>query len=303
MIALAQLIKAVLFMSTYRLRAFAKINLCLAIKGRRPDGYHDIESLMQSIDLYDEVIIEESEGLEFVCSNPSLCVDNIGQKAVAKLALANDIKDPDVKITIIKNIPIGAGLAGGSADAAAVLLGLDEYWGLNWTQGQLLDFGASLGMDVPFCLHGGTCWVSGRGETIESLPPLDGFVFTIGIAPFQVSTQDAYGWFDRDGNTTSIDWVQAKSNSARNDWRLFWPYAKNTFESCVFSRFNILAAAKNAALSHPVEAVLMSGSGPTMVAVCQTEAEAGGIAGKWSDLGFRTVLARPVDAGVKRSDN
>lgn len=154
----------------YEISAPAKINLSLDIKFRRPDGYHEVDMIMQSISLADTLIFEPSEALILTCDHPLLATDqrNIAWRAVKIIQEFLGI-DTGIKIHIQKKIPLAAGLAGGSADAAAVLIGLNRIWNLDLPLDQLLQLGLKLGADVPFCILQGTARAEGIGEKLTPL--------------------------------------------------------------------------------------------------------------------------------------
>lgn len=190
-----------------RLRANAKINLSLNILGKRNDGYHDIDSIMQSVSLHDEVeVMPAQSGIKVIC-NPSIESNLAGKAAEMLLEEIKLIKA--VEIRIIKHIPIAAGLAGGSADAAAVLTGMNILFGLNLHHEKLMGIGAKIGSDVPFCLTGGTCRVTGRGEHVERINPQTGSAFILAIPKIQVSTKEVYAEFDRAGKSDGGNELEA----------------------------------------------------------------------------------------------
>ena len=155
------------------LKAYAKINLTLEVLGRREDGYHDIASIMQAVDLYDTLSFEPADELTLECDVPELSADeNLVLRAAGMLREETGCESGS-KITLEKCIPSAAGLGGGSSDAAATLVGLNELWGLGLTVEELTPLAAGVGSDVPFFLHGGTAMVLGRGERIRPLPPID----------------------------------------------------------------------------------------------------------------------------------
>jgi len=170
---------------TLELIAPAKLNLTLEITGRRPDGYHDIVSVMQTIDLADRVRLIESTSLRIEVSGvqrsgvPAEGQHNLAFKAAQSLAKAAGVSQPGVLIELEKNIPAGMGLGGGSSDAAAVLRGLCKFWRLDLDPAVLNDVAASIGSDVPFFLHGGSALVTGRGEQIEPLPDIVPLTLTL----------------------------------------------------------------------------------------------------------------------------
>ena len=154
-----------------RVNAYAKINLFLDILGKRDDGYHEVRMIMQTIKLADYLALEEYEENILLCSHQFLPV-NDSNLALKALLLMQEIfpQIPKVKILLEKHIPIAAGLAGGSADAAAVIAGLNELFLLKQSPAQLAQIGARLGSDIPFCLLGGTALAEGRGEKMTTLP-------------------------------------------------------------------------------------------------------------------------------------
>lgn len=168
-----------LLMRSYSLIAPAKINLYLQIVGDRPDGFHELVMVLQSIELADLVAVRSisTDRIQVHCNNPEVPQDstNLAYKAAALMQQQfpdHFAKYGGVEINIQKHIPIGAGLAGGSTNAAAVLVGIDLMWNLGLTQLELQELGAVLGSDVPFCITGGTVLATGRGEKLDPLPDL-----------------------------------------------------------------------------------------------------------------------------------
>jgi 4-diphosphocytidyl-2-C-methyl-D-erythritol kinase len=187
-------------MRSYTLIAPAKINLYLEIIGDRPDGYHELAMILQSIDLSDQIDVRplSIDNIRVHCNHPQVPTDktNLAYRAAELMA----VKFPEalgkyggVDITIKKHIPVAAGLAGGSTNAAAVLVGIDLLWNLGLTQSELEELGATLGSDVPFCVAGGTVIATGRGEQLSPLPNL-GHIYIV-LAKYrslEVSTAWAY---------------------------------------------------------------------------------------------------------------
>jgi 4-diphosphocytidyl-2-C-methyl-D-erythritol kinase len=156
------------------LKAYAKVNLTLEVIGKREDGYHNVATILQTVDLADSVVITEAEELAVECDEPGLSGEsNLAWKAAAGLAERAGIV-PWVRIRIDKGIPVASGLGGGAADAAATLVGLNRLWGLGLTGDELAGVAAELGSDVPFPLKGGTALGTGRGDEITPLTPLPG---------------------------------------------------------------------------------------------------------------------------------
>jgi 4-diphosphocytidyl-2-C-methyl-D-erythritol kinase len=184
-----------------RVRAFAKINVTLKVLGRRPDGYHDLRTVMQSIALHDRLSFDAASGpLVIECSNPDVPTDrtNLVWRAASLVWRAAGRSGPmrGVRVTIDKRIPLQAGLGGGSADAAATLRSLSRLWCPRLTPGQLTDIAARLGADVPFFLTGGTALGVDRGDRVFSLADARPAWVVLAKPDFGVGTPDAYRWFD-----------------------------------------------------------------------------------------------------------
>ncbi|MBP1569442.1 MAG: 4-(cytidine 5'-diphospho)-2-C-methyl-D-erythritol kinase, partial [Oscillospiraceae bacterium] len=186
-------------MKSISVKAPAKINLFLDIVGRLPTGYHEIESVMQTIDLFDYVKISEDEEISVFCSDSALDGDsNIAFKA-AKLFFEKTGIDSGVKIEIDKRIPKQAGMAGGSADAAAVLFGMNKIFGFPLSEDELCDLGAKCGADVPFSITGGTKLSEGIGEKLSSVPEIpDCWIVTV-KPDISMSTPESYKYYDEHG--------------------------------------------------------------------------------------------------------
>ncbi|MBK9968206.1 MAG: 4-(cytidine 5'-diphospho)-2-C-methyl-D-erythritol kinase [Holophagales bacterium] len=186
--------------------AFAKVNRSLVVLGKRPDGYHELDTLFQAVGLTDRLTFEESDGLTLDVDDPSIPAgaENLVLRAARALAEAAGIR-PRAAITLEKRIPSGGGLGGGSADAAVTLLGLSALWKLDLPLDLLARVGGALGSDVPFFLHGGTARGLGRGERIEPLPDLPPQAVVLVMPPFPVSTPavfrrlEAPAWDGRGG--------------------------------------------------------------------------------------------------------
>lgn len=177
----------------FQVPAFAKVNLALEVLGRRPDGFHEIRTVFQSIDLHDTLAFEPAPGLELDCLGlPGLAPEqNLVWKAALELARAAG-RAPDARITLHKRIPAGAGLGGGSSDAAATLLGLRRLWASPVPDAMLREVAAGLGSDVPYFLSGGTALGIGRGEEIYPLPDLPEAHLVVVYPGVHISTAEAY---------------------------------------------------------------------------------------------------------------
>lgn len=187
-------------MTTLYEPAFAKLNLTLDVLGKRPDGYHDLKSVMQTISVRDDIEIDVGTGKDWVlkCSREDIPADasNLAWKA-ARVYLDTIQEDPKgLEIRITKRIPSGAGMGGGSADAAAVLRALNRHYGSPLSIPALAELGASVGSDVPFCVMCGTAMVEGRGDRLRKLPDMPDCVFVVCKPDFSVSTPELYQKID-----------------------------------------------------------------------------------------------------------
>jgi len=182
--------------SLIAVRCPAKLNLFLEVLGRRADGYHELDTVMQAVDLYDELLVTplDGEGVWLSCSEPSLPTDEGNVVVRAALALRERTGcRRGARVALTKRIPMQAGLGGGSSDAAGTLVGLNAAWGLGLTARELGEVAAAVGSDVAFFLGGGTARCTGRGERVEPLDVKGGFHYVLVCPPFGVSTREAYG--------------------------------------------------------------------------------------------------------------
>ncbi len=254
----------------FSLKAPAKINLGLTVLARRMDGYHEIESVMQQISLADTLLFEavSGTGWHFFCTDQQLSgEDNLVNQAAALLEQKAGKALAGVKITLYKNIPVAAGLAGGSADAAATLRGLNQFWNLGLDKTTLLNMGALLGSDVPFCLQGGTALARGRGEKLEKLPSLPFYWIVLALPTnLKMSTSAAYNSFDLNQIGTPslqplIKAIRRGSKSKIMEWlgRGF----TNTLETALLPGSGLLQKVKRKLENQGLQP-LLSGSGPTL---------------------------------------
>lgn len=256
-------------MSQIVVKAFAKINWLLDVIGKRTDGYHDLEMIMQSIDLYDLIFIrQKGNGIKLKCNWPAIPLDNRNTvyRAAALIKEKFNLKS-GVEITIQKNIPLAAGMAGGSADAAAVLVGLCRMWDLQAEQKDLMNMAASIGSDVPFCMMGGTALARGRGDILTALPSADGIWMVVVTPDFYVSTAQVYGSLDI-GQITVKPNIQAMVKSIGNkDLIAIGSYMTNVLEEVTLKMHPQIALIKEDMLSQGALGCSMSGSGPTIFGI------------------------------------
>jgi len=251
------------------LHSYAKINLGLEILERRKDGYHNLLSVMQSVALYDtikcELLEKKSNEIEIICDYIGVPNDkrNLAWKAVEAIKQYTSLPlDEKVRITIDKKIPPGAGLAGGSGNAAAVLIGLNQLWKLNLSIEDLIALALYLGSDVPFCLEGGMAIARGRGEVLETLIPLNKGYFLIIYPLFSISTAEAYSSLGRSKKTYKPIMMN-KIIEELNQGNIPSDFI-NDFENVTFPKYPILAQIKKLLLNNGAEASLLSGSGASL---------------------------------------
>ena len=198
-------------MDSLVLNAKAKINLYLDVTGKRADGYHLLETVMHTVSLCDTVTLTKTarNGIEISCSDPLIpCNEkNIAYKCAAAFFDKTGIISGGVSIDIIKRIPSQAGMGGGSADGAAVLIGLDRLFETGLSEGELISIGARIGADIPFCIKGGCGYCTGIGEIIEPLPAICGCVL-IGKGKAGISTAEAFGKIDSLGSGIGISGIK-----------------------------------------------------------------------------------------------
>ncbi len=278
--------------------AYAKINLALAITGRREDGYHELESVMQSIGIYDLVRLTlQPKEIECLCGQFSGS-DNLAYKAAQRFF--RDLNTSQgVKIEIQKAIPAQAGLAGGSADAAATLEGLNTLLGNPYSDGELEVFAAELGADVAFCLRGGTQWASGVGERLKRLPRLPKFYLVI-VKPAQgVDTGLAYRTFDEEGITSHLDYEQWKKALETGNKGAIPPLLYNDLEQASMKLVpEVLQIKEGLVAEEGCLGALMSGSGSAVFGLMTSEDEAKKTAEKYREKGYAVWVTNTVERGV-----
>jgi len=241
----------------------AKINLFLKITGKRPDGYHDLITLMCCIDLYDTISIAfNTKKISVICNNPKIPEDktNIAHSA-ATLFLKSLNKQECVEICITKNIPVGAGLGGGSSNAASVLLGLNHYYGSPFSQEELMSMGQSIGADVPFFIFKKPAIASGIGENLEAYEGLTPYKILLIYPGFSVSTTKVYNNFN-----LGLTKIKKKHNfhlSKNQEFNIKY-HLYNDLEKVTASWYPDIIAVKEALLRHGARGALMTGSGPTI---------------------------------------
>ena len=282
-------------MQSYSLIAPAKINLSLEIIGDRPDGFHELVMILQSVDLADKIKIQPSDtqDIYIYCDCPEVPADRTNLAYRAAELMCKTFPEVyanygGVAIKIEKNIPIAAGLAGGSGNAAAVLVGMNLIWNLGLTRSELQDLAAELGSDIPFCISGGTAIATGRGEQLASIENLkDIWVVLAKYDNISVSTPWAYQTYRQQyGDSYVNDPTQVNSRTAaiqtsplvnaiaNKDSAKIGKLIYNDLEKVVFPKYPLVAELKSAFAAQDVLGTMMSGSGSTVFALCESEAKA-----------------------------
>lgn len=285
---------------TVRLRSYAKVNLDLRVPFKRSDGYHEIQTVFQTISLADELVVtyEKSARFEAEIDSTVAIADNLVMRAARVFGEATGAKGR-VHFGLRKRIPMGGGLGGGSSNAAAVLLALPVLTGKRVPMGELVRMAASLGSDVPFFLYGGTALGLGRGTELYPLPEVAGMAGLLVVPGVHVSTAEAYRALNRPermlqtgltGGTdvpilNSFGGVVWSMANGRPDWR----ECRNDFEGPVLGSHAELGAIKQRLLRLGPKLALMSGSGSSLFALFGTGAEAKAAKGRLADLSVETI--------------
>ena len=250
--------------------AAAKVNLALEVLGRRADGYHEVVTVMQAVELSDRVVLDDVESLELRTTAPGIPTDasNLALRAALALRKAAGV-DRGVRITLDKRIPVAAGLGGGSTDAAAALLGLNRLWGLRWPIARLEEVAVTLGMDVPFFLRGGVGFATGRGEKLERMRGM-ALALVLVNPRYASSTAAAYG---RMVPAMYTDGARARTVVAALRARRVERVARNLYnglEAAVAPVQPEIERMKAALRAAGALGVLMSGSGPTVFGIARS---------------------------------
>ena len=256
------------------LQAHAKINVGLHILGKREDGYHDLETVFHEISLSDEISIELSESLHLVTDTPALSApeENLCLKA-ARLLQAETAVHKGATIVLKKRIPIGAGLGGGSSDAATVLVGLNTLWDLRLSNSLLCTYASRLGSDVPFFIRGGSAFARGRGEVLDHFRLEIPFWIVVVTPPIHVSTAWAYKNIKTFHRGASSDLKDLVLRALREPAAL-QSKIRNDFEPLVFEHFPEIQSSREKLLDTGALFALLSGSGSSLFAFFKEETRA-----------------------------
>ncbi len=255
----------------------AKINLSLLIAGKRPDGFHEIETVMAKINWYDEILIEPGRrhGIELVCKGPEWAPagqDNLVYRAAKILFESRGLHD-DIKITLTKNIPAGTGLGSASSDAAATLIGLNHYLRLGIEYDALLNMAAELGSDVAFFLGGPLSLCTGKGEKVQRIEEKFDFFSVLVLPDISVSTQKVYGNYKHDSGTYEKLSLRIKEYVRKKRIDLVAKMCTNMLEESCFDLVKKLAGLKRRIESLGIGPCCLSGSGSVIFCIIEGEDE------------------------------
>lgn len=251
------------------MNAYAKINLSLEIFPKRSDGFHNIETVFQSIELHDEIEVEKSDriSLEMFPAVENIPTDDKNLAYVSAKILCDEFELPGVKITLKKNIPSSAGLAGGSADSAAVLNAVNNLYSLNLSKRDLEIRAEKIGSDVSFCISGGTQFGTGRGEILQPLKNLPSINIVVVKPEIEVSTAWAYKTFDEEKIFDVYDSKKMLNAIEKSDWNLISKNIFNRFELIIGRKFPEIIEIKKQMLELGAMNAMMSGSGSSVFGI------------------------------------
>lgn len=280
------------------LKAPAKVNLALYVKGLREDGFHELQMIMQSISLSDRIKLKKkSGGIVLKTSHIDLPTneENFAYQAAEIFFKEHQEIQQGVEIYIEKNIPIAAGMAGGSTDAAAVLKGLHQLFEVQMEYEFMRKKLESIGSDVPFCLEGGTVYASGRGEILESLPFIGEKYLVIVTPSFQISTPKVYKLYDQLMNENNSNFSTILYN-LKNDEHINWSLDyKNDLKEAAEKICPEIKEIKDFFKNTGAEFTMLSGSGPTVFSIYSSQQQAEKIAAKWPRKNDFVTAVKTID--------
>lgn len=284
-----------------KVKAYAKINLMLDIIYRRTDGYHDLFMIMQSIGIYDTVTVTEtkSKKITITCNINDIPLDehNIAHKAAAAFFDSTKIKNKGVNIDIVKRIPHAAGMAGGSADGAGVLVALNELTGAGLSDDELCAIGVKIGADVPFCIKGGTLLAQGIGDVLNKVRPLRKCYIVIAKPDCSVNTASAYKQFDECGKVHTPDKLGMLYAMQGRDLKEICSKMENVFEQFIAVENKV--EIKDIMRANAALGVCMSGSGPTVFGIFDNKDSAEKCALELKPLAKDIAVTTPVSKGCR----
>lgn len=261
-------------MDKINVKALAKINLGLDVVRKREDGYHEVRMIMQTIHLYDQLLIEKTKecGIQITANLDFLPTDesNLIYKAAKLLQDTYEMKE-GVSVKLQKYIPIAAGMAGGSTDAAAVLYGMNELFHLGIKRQKLMELGVNIGADVPYCLMRGTALAEGIGEKLKSLPPVPKCPVLIAKPGIGVSTKYVYENLKLDEQTKHPNIYAQLDAIRKHDLHGIAAYMGNLLETVTIPKYPVIDEIKRCMMENGALVSMMSGSGPTVFGLFEEE--------------------------------
>ena len=286
-------------MREIREKACAKLNISLDVMDRRPDGYHDMLMVMQSVSLWDDVhIVLDSSGRASAESNLKFIPGderNLAVKAALRYFREIGEQKAGVHISMKKRIPVGAGMAGGSADAAAVLKGLNKLYENRLDKVRLIEIAADVGSDVPFCVMGGTALARGRGEVLEALPPMPQCFFVICKPEFSISTPELFRKLDSASSRRHPDTAGIISAIEKGELSQICRRMYNVFEDVDDRRMRTVSQIKGRLLDEGAMSAIMTGTGSAVFGVFEQEEQARSASEKLRTECNFCAIARPCD--------
>lgn len=286
-------------MDRVEMSAPAKVNLFLRVVGVRDDGYHEIESVMQTVSLFDRLVMERAPvtRVSFETEGPAPESPDLIERA---MGVFNQMVGgtQGAEVIVEKQIPIGAGLGGGSSDAAAALMGIDRMMGGLTPPKLLSEIASDVGSDVPFFLNGGTALVSGRGEIVKSLPSFEAW-WVIGVPEFSMSTEEVYAAFDRFGSsqgTSLLEFLDALSTGEVGE---VGGLLHNDLEIAAFDLQPELRDLKEEMRGAGALGAVMTGSGSAILGLCRDEEHANAVSKTVSQDFVQVILAKSISGSDK----
>lgn len=279
-----------------KVKAYAKINILLDVVGKKENGYHLLEMIMQSIDLYDLIDVNKIEkGIDIKCNKSYIPVNNknIAYKA-AELFINTYGINEGVSINIYKNIPTSAGLGGGSSDGAAVLKAMREIFNVKISDKELEELGAKIGADVPFCINGGTAFCEGIGEIITPIKKFENKILVVVKPKFGVSTKWVYSEYDNLRNVRKPETEKILNSVKDDDVKSVSLNMANVLEDVTISKYGIINKIKKDMIRFGALGAMMSGSGPSVFAFFEDSLSAQRCFEKMKENYYETFITRTI---------
>jgi len=289
--------------SAIRVRCPAKINLGLWIRGRRPDGYHEIDTVLQTVSLEDLLELAPDPAPGLWLEHAGLAIGGEGPDLVERawsvlVAARPELEGVGVRARLTKRIPVGAGLGGGSSDAAGLLAGANVLFDLKLSPGELESLAAGLGSDIPFFVRGGTARGTGRGDQVRQIGPLPPTWVVLATPPFAVSTSWAYGLLRKKLTENRDDASILATGVALGDMNATLDAQFNAFEDVVLPHLPRIAALKQSFVAAGAWGPLLSGSGSSLFTLARTEMEARSVASAIATQDASVRVVRTRERGV-----